>query len=171
MFGSKLWPKKRFNLNTHLIYFENPCRGCTVVLNRLAIDLVRIHNPVKIIMHDWWLLILVNELGNVNHIKAPNVIYRIHPNNHTGRRSSFSRIIQFFYLFKIRNWRTIDQVINISSEIIDNGLNVSREMEDLIRLLECRNLRNRFKILTLKKKLRTSRAEDVILRILLFVIP
>jgi glycosyltransferase involved in cell wall biosynthesis len=171
MFGSKLWPSKRFNLDTHLIYFENPCRGCTVVVNRLAIDLVRIHNPVEIIMHDWWLLILINELGNVNHLKTPTVIYRIHPNNHTGRRTIFSRFIQFFGLLKIRNWRTIDQVMNISSEIVDNGQNISIEMKDIVKMLECRNLRNRIKILTLKKKLRTSRVEDAILRMLLLVIP
>ena len=171
IFGTKLWPNRRFNLNTHLIYFENPCRGCTVVLNRLAIDLVRIHNPARIIMHDWWLLILIYELGNVNHIKTPNIIYRRHSNNHNGKRSTFNRITQSFGLFKIRNWRTIDQLMNISSEILDNGQNTSGEMEGLVRMLKFRNLRNRFKILTLKKKLRTSRIEDVILRILLFVIP
>jgi glycosyltransferase involved in cell wall biosynthesis len=171
VFGSKLWPSKRFNLDTHLIYFENPCRGCTVVLNRSAIDLVRIHNPVKIIMHDWWLLILINELGNVYHLKTPTVIYRIHPNNHTGRRSSFSRVIQSFGLLKIKNWRTIEQVMDISSEIVENSQSISIEMKDLVRMLECRNLRNRVKILTLKKKLRTSRVEDAILRMLLLVIP
>lgn len=167
----KLWPEESFNLNSHLIYFENPCRGCTIVLNRWAIDLVRLYNPTKIIMHDWWLLILINELGSVSHIKEPNVDYRLHLSNHTGRRSSLNRIIQIFSLLRFKNWRTVVQLVSISCTIIASGQKTSSEMEDLVRLLECRNLKNRFKILTSKKKLRTSRLEDIVLRILLSVIP
>jgi glycosyltransferase involved in cell wall biosynthesis len=168
---TKLWPHKSFNLDKHFIYFENPSRGCTMVLNRRAMELVRNHNPLKIIMHDWWLLILINELGNVNHIQTPNISYRIHSNNHTGRNSNLSRILQIFILLNIKNWKTINQIKSISSEIIASGQKTSSEMEGLVRLLEYRNLKNRFKILTLKKKLRASRLEDLILRVLLLTIP
>jgi hypothetical protein len=71
----------------------------------------------------------------------------------------------------IKNWKTINQIKSISSEIIASGQKTSSEMEGLVRLLEYRNLKNRFKILTLKKKLRASRLEDLILRVLLLTIP
>lgn len=74
---------------------ENIATGCTIVLNRKAIDLVNRASPQAFLMHDAWCYLVVSAFGKVVYDSEPHVLYRLHSSNSIGvgisRRSEWSR--------------------------------------------------------------------------------
>jgi glycosyltransferase involved in cell wall biosynthesis len=167
-----IWPNIDLKLDHYIIFFENLCRGCTIVLNKSAVQVAQNYIPQNAIMHDWWLFILISELGTVRKLETANIIYRIHSDNHTGRKTSIERLLKLPKLFRISNWQTVTQILEMSSKL--RVLDYEREaggLSYIVSLLENRTAKNRLRILLLPKRIRTSISEDAILRILLFLIP
>jgi glycosyltransferase involved in cell wall biosynthesis len=69
----------------HLL-FENIAYGCTTVINRAARELVaaRLPHPGAIIMHDWWMALVVAAFGSVHYDPQPHILYRQHSTNSLG---------------------------------------------------------------------------------------
>lgn len=66
---------------------QNMVTGCTVMVNRPLLDLVR--EPFDgIVMHDWWLALIASALGEIGFVEAPTVRYRQHEENVVGARPS-----------------------------------------------------------------------------------
>jgi glycosyltransferase involved in cell wall biosynthesis len=63
---------------------ENIATGCTIVLNRPAIDLLASHKPKKLVMHDAWCYLVVAGCGEVVYDSLPHVLYRLHRTNTIG---------------------------------------------------------------------------------------
>jgi glycosyltransferase involved in cell wall biosynthesis len=63
---------------------ENIATGCTIVLNRKAIDLLSQQVPSDLVMHDAWCYLVVAGCGTVTHDPTPTVLYRCHPSNAVG---------------------------------------------------------------------------------------
>ncbi len=63
---------------------ENIATGCTIVLNRKAIDLVCGHMPGKVLMHDWWCYLVLSCLGKIVFSESPDIKYRQHGSNTVG---------------------------------------------------------------------------------------
>lgn len=57
--------------------------GCTLAFNRSALELA-MPFPNSVIMHDWWVTLLVSAAGTVRRVEQPLVHYRIHDGNVVG---------------------------------------------------------------------------------------
>lgn len=63
---------------------ENVAPGCTIVLNRAAVDLLAPARPRSPVMHDAWCYLVVAALGQVIYDPLPSVRYRQHGSNTMG---------------------------------------------------------------------------------------
>lgn len=77
---------------------QNMVRGNTVMLNRSALDLlVKTQSDLPIVMHDWWLYLLVSACGGkIIYSDEPSLLYRQHGNNVIGAASSWSERFKRF---------------------------------------------------------------------------
>ncbi|WP_223065896.1 glycosyltransferase family 2 protein [Paenibacillus caui] len=78
-------PRKSLTLYNALV--ENIAVGCTMVMNRAAMELVKKHLPrdyANVIMHDWWVYLIVSAFGKVNFDDTPHLLYRQHGGNVLG---------------------------------------------------------------------------------------
>ena len=77
---------------------ENIVTGCTVALNRSALELVLIRGDVKMMhFHDWWMYLVVSAFGEVLFDETPTILYRQHGGNVVGRGAGIGR-----YLINLR---------------------------------------------------------------------
>ncbi|MHB1973902.1 MAG: glycosyltransferase family 2 protein [Acidimicrobiales bacterium] len=67
---------------------ENVATGCTIVLNRPAIDLLARHLPADLLMHDAWCYLVLAGCGRVLYDPEPSVLYRLHGSNAVGVAST-----------------------------------------------------------------------------------
>jgi hypothetical protein len=64
--------------------------GCAMLVNRAA--LVRgLPFPAGIVMHDWWLAMVVASFGEIRHVAAPHLKYRQHDANAVGASATNQR--------------------------------------------------------------------------------
>ncbi len=63
---------------------ENIATGCTIVLNRQAIDLLSARAPASFLMHDAWCYLVVAGCGQIIYDPRPQVLYRLHSSNTIG---------------------------------------------------------------------------------------
>ncbi len=63
---------------------ENIATGCTIVLNRPAMDLLASRVPKDFLMHDAWSYLVVSGCGYVVYDPIPRVLYRLHRSNAIG---------------------------------------------------------------------------------------
>lgn len=63
---------------------ENVATGCTIVLNRPAINLLTRHLPADLLMHDAWCYLVLAGCGRVLYDPKPGVLYRLHGSNAVG---------------------------------------------------------------------------------------
>ncbi len=68
---------------------ENIATGCTIVLNRPAIDLLASRVPKDFLMHDAWSYLVVAGCGYVVYDPRPQVLYRLHRSNTIGVGQTF----------------------------------------------------------------------------------
>jgi hypothetical protein len=68
---------------------ENVATGCTIVLNKKAVKLFNQKtNQNKILMHDWWIYLVVTAVGGkVLYDETPHIHYRQHSSNTLGNAS------------------------------------------------------------------------------------
>lgn len=70
---------------------ENVALGCTIVLNRPALDLLTGEWPSTVIAHDWWAYLVVASHGGLLHYDPrPALNYRQHGRNAIGYLPSFA---------------------------------------------------------------------------------
>ncbi len=65
---------------------ENIATGCTIVLNRPAVELLSAEMPNDFLMHDAWCYLVVSGCGQVLYDPNPQVLYRLHSSNAIGVR-------------------------------------------------------------------------------------
>ena len=78
-------PPKPLSMYNALV--ENCCVGCTMVLNPIAFQQVRMNIPsdlTQVIMHDWWIYLYVSAFGEVIFDEEPTILYRQHQGNVLG---------------------------------------------------------------------------------------
>lgn len=71
-------------INKYAALIENPCTGCTAVFNKTAKELLAQNIPEYCTMHDTWIYMMCNILGNVIYDEKPHISYRQHENNVVG---------------------------------------------------------------------------------------
>lgn len=93
---------------------ENIAVGCTMVLNRKAIDLLcQQELPDKVYVHDWWCYLVLSCFGEIIFDDHALIKYRQHSNNAIGAASSFLGVLKrkFARLFNTRLWISEQAVI------------------------------------------------------------
>ncbi len=100
---------KRLNFNNLLS--QNVLTGCTILLNRPAISLIKkgYRELNSIIMHDRWVGLVVSAFGKISFIEQPTVLYRQHLNNSVGAR-------KFSVLSKIKKKQEI--ILSVKKSLI-----------------------------------------------------
>ncbi|MCM3338830.1 glycosyltransferase family 2 protein [Paenibacillus sp. MER TA 81-3] len=80
-------PHRRTSFFNALV--ENVAVGATIMINRPAIDLIKVKppHPKNIVMHDWWVYLVVSAFGKVVYDKEESIYYRQHQNNVVGGQS------------------------------------------------------------------------------------
>ncbi len=88
---------------------ENIATGCTIALNRLAMDIIRKPsfesiNSCEIYYHDWWLYLNLAYFGCVIWDPEPSIMYRQHANNIVGMGSGITRYWRIWTSVKRKSW-------------------------------------------------------------------
>ncbi len=83
-----------------LSFFENSAMGCTVVLNRKSVELLTKCFDSKIIMHDWFALLVILACGQVVFDPDSHMKYRIHNVQTVGlkQRRSINSVLGFNHI-------------------------------------------------------------------------
>lgn len=64
---------------------QNVAAGCSILLNRAAIDAnLIIDDCSSIEMHDWWMILVVSAFGAIGYVDSALSLYRQHDNNELG---------------------------------------------------------------------------------------
>ena len=72
---------------------ENIAIGCSIVLNRKAVDLISRNLPARVLVHDWWCYLVVSCFGHIIFDSEPCIKYRQHGSNVFGAaRSNLDRL-------------------------------------------------------------------------------
>ena len=73
---------------------QNICIGCTVVMNRAGLDLLRSVQAHGALRHDWWAYLMFTAFGEVRFDPVPGVLYRQHPANALGAGATAASRLQ-----------------------------------------------------------------------------
>ncbi|BCG61260.1 glycosyltransferase family 2 protein [Paenibacillus sp. URB8-2] len=99
----KIWPRLRKKPTFYNALIENVAVGATITFNRSAKELIKykMPNSSNIIMHDWWLYLVVSSLGVIIYNKEPSILYRQHKSNLIGADVSWvKKYKKKWYRFK-----------------------------------------------------------------------
>lgn len=80
----------------------NPVTGCTVMVNKKAIE-VSLPIPEQACMHDWWFALNVVQKGEIGFLDSATICYRQHEMNVTATR----RVSLLFFIGKITGLKNV----------------------------------------------------------------
>lgn len=67
-----------------LSFFQNSAMGCTIVFNKKAHEILKKSSGHKMIMHDWYIFLIILATGKVIFDAQPAIGYRLHENQFIG---------------------------------------------------------------------------------------
>jgi glycosyltransferase involved in cell wall biosynthesis len=161
---SSSWPRGPSFANA---LAENIVTGCTVAMNRAAVQLVlRLGDAGAIHFHDWWMYLVISAFGTVIADPIPTVLYRQHGGNVVGRGSGVRRYLVNLRFIRRRSWVHImySQIENFREVHADR---LTPEQRDLLdRVFNPRSAAAVARLVLLPRRFRQALADDVLLRIL-----
>ena len=89
--------------NFERLPIRNCVMGCTIMINFTAKELVLPFNPY-ILMHDWWIALIVHHYGIISFLNNKTILYRQHANNQVGSGRVDK---QYFHERILHCWRII----------------------------------------------------------------
>lgn len=63
---------------------QNNITGCTLMMNRALVDIIKDAPPEKMLMHDWWAGLAAAAFGHIGFVDTPLIKYRQHGGNQLG---------------------------------------------------------------------------------------
>jgi len=63
---------------------ESICSGCTTLMNKELVDIIKERLPEDVIHHDWWCYMVATYLGTMYYDENSYIYYRQHANNEVG---------------------------------------------------------------------------------------
>lgn len=99
------WAQQKINPQRNKfnqLLVENIVTGCTVMMNRSLVNLIRFDEGV--LMHDWWVALIAAAFGVIEPLEQQTILYRQHEKNSVGALSQdlMSRISR---LSKVVDWK------------------------------------------------------------------
>lgn len=161
---AKIWPRKRPTLELHALITENPARGCTIVMNKLAVSRIKDSNPTNVIMHDWWSVLLIKLVGEVIYSELPEVWYRVHADSVTVNSRRFKQRVSRLLLALKGNWPIVTQLNSLMND--SNNYNVDPITKKQLDLF---SQNNRKSIIFYPRRFRMGLIDEVAIRILLLI--
>lgn len=77
------------NISLNKVIVRNVTCGNTMIMTKELCDIIRkCKHPEKIVMHDYWFMLVACTIGEVKYIREPLVLYRQHNQNVCGAHSS-----------------------------------------------------------------------------------
>lgn len=127
---------------------ENIVTGCTAVLNRPALELLRqrLPNPGQVIMHDWWGYLVIAAFGTVIYDPQPSLAYRQHDSNTFGERQGMAYWWERFTRVWVewRNYplpRQLEEFKRLWGEELNPGQ--AEQLSTLLELMQPQRFRDR----------------------------
>ncbi len=162
------WPKN-INLKSEMaLFYENQIRGCTIVLNKLAVEMINQNKFRVAIMHDWWIGLLIHLTGTVTYSNEPEILYRIHDKNYVGSQlHTLNRVKKFLHSRVDPNHVTpMAQLLNIYSSY---GPYITKRRVRCVEFALSKSLSkgffHRVSLLLTSHRLRNNILEEVLVRI------
>jgi glycosyltransferase involved in cell wall biosynthesis len=152
---------------------QNIATGCTIVLNRSAVDILCKYCPNidKVLMHDWWIYLVISCFGEVIFDDNAHIDYRQHGGNVVGVSVGPGLWIQRFKRAFIRDNRRLIGQVEEFFRLYGNELSEKQRMLCLDFLNEAgsSNLFSRLRYAVRAPIYRQSLVDDFIFRILLVI--
>lgn len=107
----------------HLVY-RNIAPGCTICMNRSLLELaVKYMDYERVIMHDWWLMLVASCTGKVVYLEKPLMLYRQHGDNTLGvdNNNYLYKITKYLFNFRV-SWKAkCEQIHKCNEQIFTLG--------------------------------------------------
>lgn len=148
---------------------ENICTGCTAVLNKKMIRLVKCYRPEFTAMHDWWLYLLATCYGDVVYDPVPHMYYRQHKDNVVGvRKSYFAEFVMRVKRYRKNHYKISRQVQSLWDLAEENNLMPKPEKKEMMKkiLWAGKRISCRFSIISDKRIFRQRRIDNWIFKII-----
>jgi glycosyltransferase involved in cell wall biosynthesis len=150
---------------------QNVATGCTIVLNRAAIDLFAKRNVdvTKIGIHDWWVYLVVTAFGEAVYDPTPSLDYRQHSANVIGSSSGIARWVNRLTRFR-RQSRTalLDRARELmrvyADDLSKEHLQITKEF---VNGAGASSLAMRFRYALSAPIYRQGKLDDILMRILI----
>jgi rhamnosyltransferase len=140
-------------------FVQNSYPGCTMLLNRHLVDLVKATYPGKPFYHDSWTYLCAQVLGEITILPDYLVDYRLHSNNAVGftwrTRDQVGRFIQYLFNKKVSQYHfeqslafasSIEKMYPINARSVHNHLALIRDSRLLTRFGYAVKLRTSFSL-------------------------
>ncbi len=168
------WPNIKTNPNLSMLLTENLARGCTIVLNRGLINMLKHSDFTGVYMHDWWAVLVAKTCGVVEFIENPSVRYRIHDGNAIGpSKPIHDRILLFCRNYLVRHeWLPQRQALQLYNQFGAFMTNQNKLLIHTFANLRSQKIRRRYKFLYSQNFVfRQSNLENQLLKLLLLLSP
>lgn len=167
----RIWPAKDCILNLNSILLQNFARGCSIVMNRSAADLLNSSFPERLLMHDWWALLVVYTHGNVKFGSSPELTYRLHDSNLIGIPSSLRSRLNFLDQLSKGKWAPFGQALDLKEHF-----GRTMQVQDLVNLekflaLKKFNLNSYLNFVLVKSRFKSASLENLGFKFIPFLIP
>lgn len=153
-------------LEYQCLFFKSVAAGCTIVINRELMLLLKKHYPKYIAMHDSWIIIIASFFGIIIYDKNPHIKYRIHNKNAVGIQSKknlwYSRLVNIFKRNSIRSMVARD--IKYGYQEYLNNQNDKRVFVDNILKLN-KSFKSRWYLVFSKNKYSKHKLDDLAIRL------
>ena len=170
---TKIWPEKNYIKDLNSIMVQNFARGCTIVLNREAVELINTKTPENEAMHDWWILLVIATHGKVEFGQEPEITYRLHETNFSRLPKKSGRLI--FYAMTLAHvrtgkWAPYGQALELSR--LYGPSMQAKDQRDLKLFLDLlKPTPKNFKYIFSRKSFRNSIHEDLSFRFIFLLAP
>ena len=124
-------------IDFHRLLFQNIITGCTMGVNKAAVELaLQCACPEDVVMHDWWLGLVATAFGKVGYLDDSLMLYRQHDKNSIGAKN----VRSLRYIFNsITHWRRVQLVTEQKKKQAEVFLETYRELlgpEDILFLYD-----------------------------------
>jgi glycosyltransferase involved in cell wall biosynthesis len=168
------WPDIISNPELAMLLTENLARGCTIVMNRDLINLLKQSDFSEIYMHDWWAILVAKTCGVVEFINTSGVKYRIHRENVVGSRKPLKVRMQLFCrnYFSNQEWVPRIQTFQLLLQYGDFMTNHDKTLVHTFANLRVQKLKRRYSFLYRQNFVfRQSKIENYLLKLVLLLSP
>jgi len=150
---------------------QNIATGCTVVLNREAVDALKVKRPdiKNINMHDWWIYLVISGLGEVIFDNESYIDYRQHDSNVIGGSSGIKFWVSRFKRVLKRDKEEITLQLKEFLEVYSSDIPVEQVAmcREFIDIGASHNFFKRIRYALISPLYRQSLFDDLLFRILL----